>query len=68
MWDNLLRVDWDRLKHAYGWAWDVPGMLRGMIADDDKVRDKAWDDFWAVVNHQGNFYDSCAGLSARNER
>jgi hypothetical protein len=58
MWDNLLRVDWDRLKHAYGWAWDVPSMLRGMIADDEKVRVKAWGDFEAEVNHQGDFYDS----------
>jgi len=58
MWDNLLRVDWGRLTHAYGWACDVPGMLRDMVADDQKVRDKAWDNFGAAVNHQGDFYDS----------
>src|SRR5215467_6891115 len=58
MWDNLLRVDWSRLTHAYGWARDVPCTLRGMIADDEKVRDNAWDTFWGAVNHQGDFYDS----------
>src|SRR5262245_39438672 len=58
MWDNLLRVDWGRLRHAYGWAREVPDMLRGMIADDEEVREQAWDDFWSAINHQGDFYDS----------
>src|SRR5262245_23225105 len=58
MWDNLLRVDWDRLTHAYGWARDVPAMLHGTIAADQGTRAKAWDDFLGAVAHQGNFYDS----------
>jgi hypothetical protein len=58
MWDDLLRVDWGRLTHAYGWARDVPEMLRGMIAADEGVRAKAWDRFQGAVNHQGDFYDS----------
>src|SRR5215813_8031824 len=53
MWDNLLRVDWGRLTHAYGWARDVPDMLRGMVAHDEGARAKAWDDFFGAVTHQG---------------
>src|SRR5215475_12943234 len=58
MWDNLLRVDWGRLTHAYGWAREVPDTLCGMIAYDEEVREQAWDDFWGAINHQGDFYDS----------
>lgn len=58
MWESLDRVDWARLKHAYGPARDVPAILRKMIAADEKTREVGWDAFWGVVNHQGDFYDS----------
>ena len=58
MWDNLLRVDWGHLTHAYGWACDVPDILRSMIAHDESARGKGWDTFWSAINHQGDFYDS----------
>jgi hypothetical protein len=58
MWDNLLRVDWGRLTHAYGWASNVPEMLRNMVSPDETARAAGWDAFWGAVNHQGDFYDS----------
>lgn len=58
MWENLLRVDWGRLSHAYGWAHDVPRILLDMVSADEETRSAAWDNFWGVVNHQGDFYDS----------
>ena len=58
MWDNLLRVDWGHLTHAYGWACDVPDILRNMIAHDESARARGWDTFWSAINHQGDFYDS----------
>ena len=58
MWENLLRVDWAQLSHAYGYAGNVPKILRQMIAPEGKARDDAWNGFWGVVNHQGDFYDS----------
>jgi HEAT repeat protein len=58
MWDNLLRVSWSKLTHAYGRARDVPDILRGMIAADEKSRSSGWDGFWGSLNHQGDFYDS----------
>ena len=58
MWENLLRVNWNRLTHAYGWARSVPTILLNMISLDEKTRAAGWDAFWGAVNHQGDFYDS----------
>jgi hypothetical protein len=58
VWDNLFRVDWSRLTHAYGFARDTPTILRNMIARDQATRAKGWDAFWGAINHQGDFYDS----------
>src|SRR5262249_55262038 len=58
MWDNLLRVDWGRLTHAYGWAREAPAILRNMISPDEAARAAGWDGFWGSINHQGDFYDS----------
>src|SRR5262245_30478761 len=58
MWDNLLRVNWGRLRHAYGWAHDVPDILRNMIVHDESARAAGWDDFLGIVNHQDGFFDS----------
>ena len=38
MWDNLLRVDWGRLIHAYGRAHDVPKILMNMVSLDEQTR------------------------------
>ncbi len=58
MWENLDRVDWGRLTHAYGWATDAPAILRKMVSPDEAARAKGWDGFWGSLNHQGDFYDS----------
>ncbi len=58
MWDDLLRVDWNRLVHAYGRARDVPKMLRDLVSADPAAREKGWGFFWNAVNHQGNFYNA----------
>jgi hypothetical protein len=58
MWDNLLRVDWGRLNHAYGRARDVPNILANMVSPDEKAQAAGWSAFWGSVNHQGDFYDS----------
>jgi hypothetical protein len=58
MWDNLLRVNWSGLTHAYGWARDMPTILRNMTASDESARAAGWDTFWGAINHQGDFYDS----------
>ncbi len=46
-------IDWGSLEHAYGSAADVPDMLRGLRADDPKVRFNARDGIHAALDHQG---------------
>ena len=58
MWDDLHRVDWSNLTHAYGPARDVPIMLRQMISTDESTRSEGWEGYWGTLNHQGDFYDS----------
>jgi hypothetical protein len=62
VWDNLFRVDWGRLTHAYGFARDTPTILRNMIARDQATRAEGWDAFWGAINHQGSFYDSTVAV------
>ena len=42
MWENLLRVDWKNLHHAYGRADDVPAMLWHMVSGDPARQHKGW--------------------------
>jgi HEAT repeat protein len=58
MWKDLLRVDWSRLTHAYGRAQSAPLDLLRMISPDKQEREGGWDNFWAAINHQGDYYDS----------
>ncbi len=62
MWENLLRVDWSKLTHAYGQARNVPDILRRMIAADEKSQSRGWNDFWGSLNHQGDYYDSTVAV------
>lgn len=58
MWDDLLRVDWAQLGHAYGSASDVPKILCDMISADPKTREEGWQLFDDSLNHQGSCYNS----------
>jgi HEAT repeat protein len=62
MWENLLRVDWGRLNHAYGRARKLPAILRNMVSPDKEARAKGWDSFRGAVNHQGDYYDSTVAV------
>ena len=55
---GLLDVDWTALEHAYGSAEDVPCLLRGIASDDEDERERALEEFYACVHHQGNVYDA----------
>ncbi|WP_435972247.1 HEAT repeat domain-containing protein [Streptomyces sp. Qhu_M48] len=56
--NDLERIDWASLEHAYGPADDVPGWLLGMASPDAEVRDKAFRDFYNQALHQGSVYTS----------
>jgi HEAT repeat protein len=51
-------VDWASLRHAYGSAEDVPGLLRGLASADPAERETALDGMYGAVHHQGDVYDS----------
>ncbi|MFF5147150.1 HEAT repeat domain-containing protein [Streptomyces sp. NPDC013157] len=58
MFTGIDEVDWASLRHAYGSAADVPGLLRGLASADAAEREVALDGMYGSVHHQGNVYDS----------
>jgi HEAT repeat protein len=53
MLENLARIDWGKLSHAYGPATDVPDQLRALASPDAGVRDKALWQLYGNIFHQG---------------
>ncbi|MFJ9348000.1 HEAT repeat domain-containing protein [Streptomyces sp. NPDC101237] len=58
MFTGIDEVDWASLRHAYGSAADVPGLLRALASPDATEREAALDGMYGSVHHQGNVYDS----------
>ncbi|WP_030893950.1 hypothetical protein [Streptomyces sp. NRRL S-474] len=58
MFRGIDEVDWASLRHAYGSAEDVPGLLRGLASADPAERETALDGMYGAVHHRGDVYDS----------
>ncbi|MFG2372152.1 HEAT repeat domain-containing protein [Streptomyces sp. NPDC048504] len=58
MFTGIDEVGWTSLRHAYGSAEDVPGLLRGLASTDPVERAGALDGMYGAVHHQGIVYDS----------
>lgn len=58
MLEGLDQIDWYKLGHAYGDASDVPAMIRSLASKKKATRDKAWDDLFGSVRHQGSIYSA----------
>ncbi|WSQ13851.1 HEAT repeat domain-containing protein [Streptomyces sp. NBC_01231] len=58
MFTGIDEVDWAALRHAYGSAEDVPGLLRGLASPDPTEREGALDRMYGALHHQGTVYDS----------
>ncbi|MEU6377106.1 HEAT repeat domain-containing protein [Streptomyces sp. NPDC046909] len=58
MFTGMDEVDWASMRHAYGSAADVPGLLRGLASADTAEREIALDGMYSAVHHQGDVYDS----------
>ncbi|OUC96370.1 hypothetical protein CA983_31985, partial [Streptomyces swartbergensis] len=58
MFRGIDEVDWASLRHAYGSAEDVPGLLRGLASADPAEQETALDRMYGAVHHQGGVYDS----------
>jgi hypothetical protein len=51
-------IDWVNLKHAYGSATDVPNDIRNLTSLDKKIRDKALNNLYGNIFHQGTRYEA----------
>ncbi|MFD5947592.1 HEAT repeat domain-containing protein [Streptomyces collinus] len=58
MFRGIDEVDWASLRHAYGSAEDVPGLLRGLASADPAERQTGLDGMYGAVHHRGEVYDS----------
>lgn len=48
-------TDWTQLRHAYGRADDVPGMLDRLVPDEDA---EVWTELSSAICHQGTVYSA----------
>ncbi|MBG6092632.1 HEAT repeat domain-containing protein [Actinomadura viridis] len=53
-------VDWARLEHAYGPAEDVPDLLRALASESASEREKALNELYGNIFHQGSRYEATA--------
>ncbi|MDZ7617237.1 MAG: PBS lyase, partial [Patescibacteria group bacterium] len=60
MLEGLDTVDWASLRHAYGEATDVPGLLSALLSPDPKLREEATCELFGNIWHQGTVYPASA--------
>jgi hypothetical protein len=58
--ENLDKIDWSNLGHAYGPADDVPELLRSLASDDEDERSNAIYELHGNIWHQGTIYQATA--------
>jgi hypothetical protein len=58
--DGLDDVFWGALTHAYGFADDVPGLIRDLRSPDPDVRAEARYELYGNIHHQGTRYEASA--------
>ena len=60
MLEQLDKVDWASMNHAYGSAADVPEMIRAIASDDEAIREEAFYTAYGNIYHQGTRYEATA--------
>jgi len=55
---GLEALDWHSLQHCYGPADDVPDLLRLLLAEDEDVRQDAYQELANLLCHQGDVYQA----------
>jgi hypothetical protein len=55
---GLEALDWHSLQHCYGPADDVPNLLRLLQAEDEGVRQDAYQELSNLLCHQGDVYQA----------
>jgi hypothetical protein len=54
---SLESPDWSKLRHAYGFAPDIPELLRRLEGFPDAEGDREpWLSIWSALAHQGDVY------------
>ena len=57
---GLDEIGWAELKHAYGPADDVPGLIRALASTEPDERERARRTLYGNIFHQGNRYEATA--------
>jgi HEAT repeat protein len=55
---DIHNIPWSDLKHAYGNADDVPGLLMDLVHEDEDARQSAIYKLFGSVWHQGTIYEA----------
>lgn len=58
MLEDLDKANWSSLKHAYGTAEDVPGLIRALISPSPDKRKAAIVELYGNLWHQGTIYEA----------
>jgi len=56
--NGLDRVDWKRLRHAFGTAEDVPALIRSLTSQSPDERQAALSELHGNIWHQGTIYEA----------
>jgi hypothetical protein len=57
---GLEKIGWAALRHAYGPAGDVPGLLRALVSESPAERRHALHELYGNIFHQGSRYEATA--------
>jgi hypothetical protein len=60
MFEDLEKIEWGKLTHAYGAADDVPGLLRSLTSRDQETRSNSIHELCSNIWHQGTVYEASA--------
>ena len=60
MLEELNKIDWSKLTHAYGEASDVPALLRQLASSEVDEREQALHELYGNIWHQGTVYEASA--------
>src|SRR6266487_4698818 len=58
--EDLDKINWSQLYHAYGAASDVPVLFRQLLSKDKAIVDKAIYELFGNIWHQGTVYEASA--------
>ncbi len=56
--ENLDKIDWKNLSHAYGEATDVPELIKDLVSENKADRNNALYGLYGNIYHQGTVYEA----------